>query len=212
MAGELIAKKDVLRLCGISYGQLYRWKRKGLIPESWFVRRSTQTGQETFFPKDKILERIDQIQQLKEERSLDELARLLAPEATPTGARCDAPTELSAIGEDAKELLWKDGGYTFAELVALAVGAAAVRKGIRQREARLLVDVVRGHPEVLKDPTGVVVVLAEKAVGGEGFSLRLGLGAMGRAPLRFDPDCRARAQIDLESAVEQVKLSLGEGG
>jgi len=24
---------------GISYGQLYRWKRKGLIPESWFIRR-----------------------------------------------------------------------------------------------------------------------------------------------------------------------------
>ncbi|MCS7240063.1 MAG: YhbD family protein, partial [Candidatus Bipolaricaulota bacterium] len=36
---ELIPKKEVLRLTGISYGQLYRWKRLGLIPEAWFIRR-----------------------------------------------------------------------------------------------------------------------------------------------------------------------------
>lgn len=53
MPGEeenLISKKEVLSQTGISYGQLYRWKRKGLIPEEWFIRRSTFTGQETFFP------------------------------------------------------------------------------------------------------------------------------------------------------------------
>jgi len=44
---KLISKKAVLEEMGISYGQLYRWKRKGLIPEAWFVRRSTFTGQET---------------------------------------------------------------------------------------------------------------------------------------------------------------------
>jgi predicted DNA-binding transcriptional regulator AlpA len=31
---ELISKKEVLELTGISYGQFYRWKREGLIPES----------------------------------------------------------------------------------------------------------------------------------------------------------------------------------
>jgi len=36
---KLISKKDTLETMGISYGQLYRWKRKGLIPESWFIRR-----------------------------------------------------------------------------------------------------------------------------------------------------------------------------
>ena len=30
---ELISKKDLLTKYGISYGALYRWKRKGLIPE-----------------------------------------------------------------------------------------------------------------------------------------------------------------------------------
>ncbi len=72
-------KKDLLELTGISYGQLYRWKRKNLIPEDWFVRKSTFTGQETFFPKEKILERIDKIQTMKEDLSLDELANMFSP-------------------------------------------------------------------------------------------------------------------------------------
>ena len=74
MEEELISKKDLLELANISYGQLYRWKRKGLIPEEWFIRKSTFTGQETFFPKNKILPRISKILNMKEDASLDDLA------------------------------------------------------------------------------------------------------------------------------------------
>lgn len=74
MHEELISKKDLLIQTGISYGQLYRWKRKNIIPEEWFIKKSVSTGQETFFPKDKILERINKILELKDELSLDELA------------------------------------------------------------------------------------------------------------------------------------------
>lgn len=74
MCEELISKKDLLREKEISYGQLYRWKRKNLIPEEWFIKKSVSTGQETFFPKSKIIERIDKILELKDEISLDELA------------------------------------------------------------------------------------------------------------------------------------------
>lgn len=70
---DLISKKDLLVETGISYGQLYRWKRKGLIPESWFIRRSTFTGQETFFPRSAILERVQWIQGAKNDAALDEL-------------------------------------------------------------------------------------------------------------------------------------------
>ncbi len=78
---DWIAKKDLLQETGISYGQLYRWKRKGLIPESWFVRRATFTGQETFFPREAILERIQWIQGMKPEIPLDDLAvRIHEPE------------------------------------------------------------------------------------------------------------------------------------
>ncbi len=79
MESDLISKKDLLELTNISYGQLYRWKRKNLIPEEWFVRKSTFTGQETFFPKEKILERIGKIKNMKGDISLDDLAMVLSP-------------------------------------------------------------------------------------------------------------------------------------
>jgi len=75
MDEKLISKKELLELKGISYGTLYRWKRKRLIPDEWFIRRSTYTGQETFFPRDLILERVDSILESKEASSLDDLAR-----------------------------------------------------------------------------------------------------------------------------------------
>ncbi|MCT8138357.1 YhbD family protein [Anaerobacillus sp. CMMVII] len=85
MDEQLISKKDLLNETGISYGQLYRWKRKNLVPEDWFIRKSTFTGQETFFPREKILERIDKIINLKDGLSLDELADMFS----------DSPTELT---------------------------------------------------------------------------------------------------------------------
>ena len=58
---KLISKKDLLTRYGISYGALYRWKRKGLIPDEWFIKKSTVTGQETFFPEKLICERVEMI-------------------------------------------------------------------------------------------------------------------------------------------------------
>ncbi|WP_241893185.1 DUF4004 family protein [Mammaliicoccus sciuri] len=54
---QLISKKELLVECGITYGQLYRWKRKKLIPDEWFIRKSTYTGQESFFPERKNIEK-----------------------------------------------------------------------------------------------------------------------------------------------------------
>lgn len=79
MDENLISKKDLLEKTEISYGQLYRWKRKKLIPEEWFVKKSSFTGQETFFPKQKILERIEKIMNMKDDLSLDEIANVFTP-------------------------------------------------------------------------------------------------------------------------------------
>lgn len=88
---ELISKKDLLTEMDISYGQLYRWKRKKLIPEEWFMKKSTYTGHETFFPKEKILERIQQILNMKDGASLDDLADKFSS---------DIPEELMRKKED----------------------------------------------------------------------------------------------------------------
>lgn len=75
MDDNLISKKELLEMFGISYGALYRWKRMGLIPEDWFIRRSTSTGQETYFRREQIIPRMELIQERK--ASLEELAREL---------------------------------------------------------------------------------------------------------------------------------------
>jgi hypothetical protein len=80
MDEELISKKDLLKETGISYGQLYRWKRKNVIPEEWFIKKASFTGQETFFPKQRILDRINKIKDMKEDLSLDDLAEKFSPQ------------------------------------------------------------------------------------------------------------------------------------
>ncbi|MDR2492549.1 MAG: YhbD family protein [Coriobacteriales bacterium] len=77
-----ISKKELLEVTGISYGQLYRWKREGLIPEEWFTKRSSYTGQETFFPRVPMLERVTTIQNMKGTHSLEEIAAHLDGQLT----------------------------------------------------------------------------------------------------------------------------------
>ncbi|MBO7158275.1 MAG: DUF4004 family protein [Clostridia bacterium] len=77
MEQELISKKDLLARYGISYGALYRWKRMGLIPEDWFLKKAAVTGQETFFPKELICGRVELILG-KKDVSLEELAKELS--------------------------------------------------------------------------------------------------------------------------------------
>lgn len=77
---EMISKKELLSKYGISYGALYRWKRMGLLPEEWFCKTSTVTGQETYFPKQAVCERIERILAGKGEGSLDDLAKDLGVE------------------------------------------------------------------------------------------------------------------------------------
>ena len=77
---SLISKKTLLEKYSVSYGALYRWKRKGLIPEEWFIKKSTSTGQETFFPAKLICERMELILSQKSDILLDELEKKLSGE------------------------------------------------------------------------------------------------------------------------------------
>ena len=73
----------------------------GLIPEHWFIRHATYTGQETFFPRRHILERIETIQRLKDRYSLEEIADLLSPASSGRRypiTRDPAPQALPARG------------------------------------------------------------------------------------------------------------------
>ena len=119
-----ISKKDLLAETGISYGQLYRWKREGLIPEEWFIKRSSFTGQETFFPKERILERVGKILDMKDGQSLEEIRRQIVgeddveveymiDEAVKSATREEKPTAAAFFETNGGKhyiLLGKDGG------------------------------------------------------------------------------------------------------
>lgn len=119
-----ISKKELLSITGISYGQLYRWKRERLIPEEWFIKQSSYTGQETFFPRELILNRIKAIQELKDRYSLEELAKLLSPEV---GER-DFPIEDLEYIEDIDndlisifEKVFNSKSFSYIEVIVMAI-------------------------------------------------------------------------------------------
>lgn len=54
----------------------------GLIPEEWFIKRASTTGQETYFDRAAITERIEAILSMKDKMSLEEIAaQFRAPES-----------------------------------------------------------------------------------------------------------------------------------
>lgn len=101
MEENLISKKELLEKTGISYGQLYRWKRKNIIPEEWFIKKSSFTGQETYFPEDKILERIEKIKAMKDELSLEELANMFSPKPISVNLSKEEVLEKGILSQNA---------------------------------------------------------------------------------------------------------------
>lgn len=131
---NLISKKDLLAQTGISYGQLYRWKRQRLIPDEWFVKQSSYTGQETFFPREQILSRVQSILELKDGHSMEELARMFSPEEAGTTISAG---ELREVGEISTELLDALEGhqesYRFSQVALLAILSQAAEIPAKER-------------------------------------------------------------------------------
>jgi len=206
---ELIAKKEVLERTGISYGQFYRWKRKGLIPESWFIRKSTFTGQETFLPKEKILERIELIKRLKESYSLEEIAELLSQE--PSKRRFE-PEELLRRGwisqealERFRELTGRSGPYRFWEVFQLAVLERLGRFELTPEEVELALEtLMAGRLELDDEGLEWTLWLLRKEPQASFCCL---------APeryVRFDPKAQIVVRLDLNRLLETVKMELSE--
>lgn len=204
---ELISKKEVLERTGISYGQFYRWKRKGLIPESWFVRRSTFTGQETFLPREKILERIRLIQRLKDEYSLEEIAEMLSPEPPKRLFPAEAVRRRAGISGEVLERFRAATGreepFRFREVFWMAAMDELRRQGAPPEAweaalATLQRDGIAFEEEtewvlwlLEKDETPFVVLAPERYV-------------------RFDPEARERARVELPRLLERVKMELAD--
>lgn len=121
---NLISKKDLLALTGISYGQLYRWKRERLIPEEWFIKRPSYTGQETFFPREQILSRIRSILDSKDTYSLEQLAQFFSPDAVRKTIGFEMLASITEIKPELLPVIRAEYGKSGYEIFDLALLAA----------------------------------------------------------------------------------------
>ncbi|PGA12321.1 YhbD family protein [Bacillus mycoides] len=169
MITNLISKKDLLELTGISYGQLYRWKRKNLIPEDWFVRKSTFTGQETFFPKEKILERIDKIQTMKEDLSLDELANMFSPSVTEILLAKEDLIRKEITSEPVLQFFMeqtnKTEDFQFAEILYVYVLEELLQSGdVSLEEGKMVLQVLSENYEAIKHKNCDVIIVRKLGI------------------------------------------------
>jgi DNA-binding transcriptional MerR regulator len=204
---ELISKKEVLERTGISYGQFYRWKRKGLIPESWFIRKSTFTGQETFLPRDKILERIERIKELKDEYSLEELAEMFSPEPPKRLFRGEILRERAGISRETLELYrdatGRDEPFRFREAFWMTVLEELRGRDVPPRERRLaLLTLQVDGLKLGENGLNWVLWLLHKASEASFCCI----GPEGR--VRFDPEAQVRAKVELNRVLERAKMAL----
>lgn len=147
---NLISKKELLEITGISYGALYRWKRKNLIPEEWFIRKSTFTGQETFFPRNKILDRISKIQNMKEELSLDDMAGLFSLDLKAKPLSKDELIAHDIVNKSTIDFLIRLYGdievFPFEKILYICVLDKALQMGdISLEEGKLLLETLEEH-------------------------------------------------------------------
>ena len=141
---EYITKKQLLEEMGISYGQLYRWKRIGLIPESWFIKRPSSTGQETILPRKKIINRIKDIQQRMEIQSLEQLVEKYSFQVDKAIITLEAMYKspyLSVEYVNAVGNYFKKPGYTATEYMMIICCAAVAAK--ERFTTRQYVDLLR---------------------------------------------------------------------
>lgn len=203
---ELLSKKELLDLTEISYGQLYRWKRKNLIPEDWFIRKSTFTGQETFFPKEKILGRIAQIKEMKDDLSLDELADMFSPNPSDISLSLEELAERNIVTQVALDIYLKRHPETtllsFQQLLGVFLVDSALKTGdINLDEGGMILQTLIDEYDKFEHRNCRLL-----------FVRKLGVSAclLVSIPseIHFDESVRVVFRLDLPQCVEDLKVKL----
>ncbi|MBS3812521.1 DUF4004 family protein [Candidatus Bipolaricaulota bacterium] len=214
MSKEMMSKKKVLSRTGISYGQFYRWKRKGLIPDRWVVRKSTYTGHETFLPKEKIVERILKIKRLKKENTLDEIAKLLSPELTEKEYTREEVKGFSWARSNAVELFTELFGekatFSFLDVLGLKF-VRSMREKLADCELRMAVNLLWEK----EDDNFDVHLMVARQESGRGSSLTaygcdrsFCIIADGR--VKFDPSVDLVADVYIADMVRDLKVGINK--
>ncbi|HBG1027142.1 TPA: YhbD family protein [Clostridioides difficile] len=203
---ELISKKDLLSKTNISYGQLYRWKRKNIIPEEWFIKKSAFTGQETFFPRDKILERIELILSMKEETSLDDIANMFMKKDINKEFDIDFILSKEVICNYTKEIFQnlykKEQSIGKKELLILSIiEKFLVKSIITFEELKLIVNIIEENFVSIYNENGKIYLFRK-------FGVPFVVGCLDYKKVKFEKDVVKIIEIDLTKEINGISIKL----
>ncbi len=205
MEEELISKKDILDITGISYGQLYRWKRKELIPEEWFIKKSSYTGQETFFPKEKILDRINKIIDLKDDMPLDDLAAMFTNKTNIEDVNEEYVIDKKIIREETlpiyKDIFREKDVYTFKDVLLMNILQSQFDLGkLTINEIEEMLKLIDREYSNIEEKDGSIYVIR-----------RLGIGICILAykeKIVIDDGSKIILELNVKNAIESLNMRL----
>ncbi|MGF7398024.1 YhbD family protein [Thermoanaerobacterium thermosaccharolyticum] len=207
---DLISKKELLEITGISYGQLYRWKRKNLIPEEWFIRKSTFTGQETFFPKAKILKRVNKILSMKEDLSLDDLANMLSPNTSEIALSLDEIKKRNIVSLTSLELYIRTFGeekeLSFDSILYIyIVDKMLVTGDINLEEGKIILESLKENYNKFGGKNCDLVFLRK-------FGVSTCFLVSSGSEVYFESGAKIIRRINIVEIIEELKIKLINGG
>lgn len=205
MEEELISKKEILDMTGISYGQLYRWKRKELIPEEWFIKKSSYTGQETFFPREKIINRINKIIDLKDDMPLDDLAAMFTNKPKVDDVSEEYLIEKEIIREETlpiyKDIFREKEEYNFKDVLLMDILQREFDLGkLTIGEIEVILKLINKEYKNIEEKDGTLYIIR-----------RLGIGicvVAYRERIIVDDGSKIIGEINIKNIIENLKMRL----
>ena len=205
MEEELISKKEILDMTGISYGQLYRWKRKDLIPEEWFIKKSSYTGQETFFPREKIINRINKILELKDDMPLDDLATMFTNKPKVDDVSEEYVIEKEIIREETlpiyKDIFREKNEYNFKDILLMHILQSEFDLGkLTISEIEIMLKLIDKEYRNIEEKDGTLYIIR-----------RLGIGicvVAYREKIIVDDGSKIIGEVNIKNTIENLKMRL----
>lgn len=205
MEEELISKKEILDMTGISYGQLYRWKRKDLIPEEWFIKKSSYTGQETFFPREKIINRINKILELKDDMPLDDLAAMFTNKPKVDDVSEEYVIEKEIIREETlpiyKDIFREKNEYNFKDILLMHILQSEFDLGkLTISEIEVMLKLIDKEYRNIEEKDGTLYIIR-----------RLGIGicvVAYREKIIVDDGSKIIGEVNIKNTIENLKMRL----
>jgi len=202
---ELISKKEILDMTGISYGQLYRWKRKELIPEEWFIKKSSYTGQGTFFPREKIINRINKIIDLKDDMPLDDLAAMFTNKPKVDDVSEEYLIEKEIIREETlpiyKDIFREKEEYNFKDVLLMDILQREFDLGkLTISEIEIILKLINKEYKNIEEKDGTLYIIR-----------RLGIGicvVAYREKIIVDDGSKIIGEINIKNIIENLKMRL----